>query len=343
MAGGAFASVSGGLLRSGPRGSLDTGYTSGPITDTTTTISAATHGYQTANLLVTTWDGSGNMLAPASVTVNPSTYAVTVTFSVSTTFIVRIQSDTGQQGPQGAAGSTGAPGADGRTILYGTTAPTTEGSDGDFYIWTSTNYFYGPKAGGLWPVGTSLVGPAGAGATPNTTKGDLAGFDTASARVPVGTNGQVLTADSTSGVGVAWKTQTRSSCFDLGADNAAADLMDADIGPQGRIFMVPMAVTVTEITVSANAGTPSVIVQKQNTSTATDLLSGALTTASSGGVACATTGSACLDGTAKSGTVSIITTGSANTLAAGDWIQTKAGSGFASSGAKRLSVCITYK
>lgn len=39
-----------------------------------------------------------------------------------------------------------------------------------------------------------------------TTKGDLLGFDTAYARVPVGTNDQVLTADSTADLGVAWKS-----------------------------------------------------------------------------------------------------------------------------------------
>lgn len=41
-----------------------------------------------------------------------------------------------------------------------------------------------------------------------TTKGDLAGFDTAPARVPVGTNGQVLTADSAQAKGVKWATPT---------------------------------------------------------------------------------------------------------------------------------------
>ena len=38
--------------------------------------------------------------------------------------------------------------------------------NGDFYIRTSTNVIYGPKAGGVWPAGVSLVGPQGAtGAT----------------------------------------------------------------------------------------------------------------------------------------------------------------------------------
>jgi hypothetical protein len=50
--------------------------------------------------------------------------------------------------------------------LYGSVNPTTEGVNGDFYINTSSNYIFGPKASGTWPSGTSLVGPAGAtGAT----------------------------------------------------------------------------------------------------------------------------------------------------------------------------------
>jgi hypothetical protein len=130
----------------------------------------------------------------------------------------------------------------------------------------------------------------------------------------------------------------RTSCFDLGADNASADLVDADIGPQGRIFMVPLTATVTEVTVSANAGTPNVIVQRNHAGTAADLTSAALATASVGGIACSKT-------TAVAG-LDTVTTCSAtlqNTaLAAGDWIQTKTGSGFASSGAKRLGVCVTY-
>lgn len=56
-----------------------------------------------------------------------------------------------------------------------------------------------------------LVAGGGGGALtdPTTTKGDLivrpAALPTALARLPVGTNGQVLTADSTATQGVAWK------------------------------------------------------------------------------------------------------------------------------------------
>jgi hypothetical protein len=64
----------------------------------------------------------------------------------------------------GSDGAAGAPGVDGNTILYGTAAPTTEGVDGNFYIRTTTNMLYGPKASGVWPAGTSIVGPAGSDA-----------------------------------------------------------------------------------------------------------------------------------------------------------------------------------
>jgi hypothetical protein len=38
-----------------------------------------------------------------------------------------------------------------------------------------------------------------------TTKGDIVGFDTARKRIGIGSNDQVLTADSTDANGLAWK------------------------------------------------------------------------------------------------------------------------------------------
>ncbi|QIG93794.1 MULTISPECIES: collagen-like protein [unclassified Bradyrhizobium] len=70
--------------------------------------------------------------------------------------------NTGPQGAQGVQGPQGNPGVDGNTVLYGTVAPTAGiGVNGNFYINTATNFIYGPKAGGAWPSGTSLVGPQG--------------------------------------------------------------------------------------------------------------------------------------------------------------------------------------
>lgn len=75
---------------------------------------------------------------------------------------------TGEQGPPGAPGAPGAPsivpgpsGKDGNTILYGASDPDNSiGVNGNFYINTTTNYIFGPKAGS-WPTGISMVGPQG--------------------------------------------------------------------------------------------------------------------------------------------------------------------------------------
>lgn len=59
----------------------------------------------------------------------------------------------GPQGIQGPAGSQ---------LLSATVPPTpSDGSDDDHLIDTNTNTLYGPKAGGAWPAGVSLVGPQG--------------------------------------------------------------------------------------------------------------------------------------------------------------------------------------
>ncbi len=71
----------------------------------------------------------------------------------------------GGPGPAGAAGPqgpTGPTGPDGSTILAGIGDPQgVTGVDGDYYINTNSNYFFGPKASGVWPPGFSIVGPLG--------------------------------------------------------------------------------------------------------------------------------------------------------------------------------------
>jgi hypothetical protein len=57
--------------------------------------------------------------------------------------------------------------------------------------------------GGAW---TEVGG--GGGSSPLTTKGDIFGRSTVDARVPVGADGKVLTADSAQALGVDWKTPT---------------------------------------------------------------------------------------------------------------------------------------
>jgi len=85
---------------------------------------------------------------------------------------------TGPAGPAGTNGTNGANGADGKSVLSGTTNPSnlSTGTDGDFYINTSNFTFFGPKAGGIWPAGTSLAGAdgaAGAGVATGGTTGQV--------------------------------------------------------------------------------------------------------------------------------------------------------------------------
>lgn len=78
-------------------------------------------------------------------------------------------SQTGSGEGGGSPGAPGAPGTDGKTVLNGTTAPSNGlGATGDFYINTTTWLVHGPKSGGAWPTGVSIIGPAGANGTNGT-------------------------------------------------------------------------------------------------------------------------------------------------------------------------------
>jgi hypothetical protein len=61
--------------------------------------------------------------------------------------------DTGATGAQGVAGATGATGAAGDSVRSGSDAPgaSVVSNDGDYYIDTTANALYGPKANGTWP------------------------------------------------------------------------------------------------------------------------------------------------------------------------------------------------
>jgi hypothetical protein len=68
----------------------------------------------------------------------------------------------GSQGIQGVQGPVGPQGTAGNTVLYGASDPVAgTGIDGNFYINTTSNFMFGPKASGVWPAGISLIGPQG--------------------------------------------------------------------------------------------------------------------------------------------------------------------------------------
>jgi hypothetical protein len=101
------------------------------------------------------------------------------------------------KGDTGATGSTGSAGTNGKTVLNGTAAPTTEGVDGDFYLRTSNSTLYGPKASGSWPGSpVSLIGPTGA---TGATGADGNGLDW-SDRVETLSDSSSLTGNSQSGL-----------------------------------------------------------------------------------------------------------------------------------------------
>lgn len=75
------------------------------------------------------------------------------------------QGPQGIQGPQGDQGIQGPQGDAGKTWHTGAGAPSdVTGVNGDFYLDTTADAYYGPKAGGTWSgTGpTSLIGPTGA-------------------------------------------------------------------------------------------------------------------------------------------------------------------------------------
>lgn len=150
---------------------------------------------------------------------------------------------TGPAGPVGANGTNGTNGIDGKTILSGTTDPSNlyTGIDGDFYMNTSTFTFFGPKSGGVWPAGISIVGADGADG-PAGPKGDAgatgpAGVAGATGQgvVSGGTVGQVLSKHSNSDYDTLW--------IDPPATGAAA--------PDGIIAGLDLSISGLNVTVAA--------------------------------------------------------------------------------------------
>src|SRR6185437_6597728 len=124
----------------------------------------------------------------------------------------------------------------------------------------------------------------------------------------------------------------KSCTFDNDTQSATV-LTNANLS---RRCIVPAAATVTEVDVWADAGTPSVQIEKNHAGTKTNLLSGALSAGTDASPVCASTNATCYAGQAKSGTVTVSTTA----LAAGDIVDIA--SGTAGGTATRCTVQVFY-
>lgn len=150
------------------------------------------------------------------------------------------QGSTGATGAVGATGvgSTGATGPDGATGPQGATGA--DGSDGD------------DGSDGA----TGATGPAGAtGPSALTTKGDIATYDTDIARLGIGNNGQVLTADSGEDTGIKWGSISESQITNLSADLAALQTLTAVQAVQNQAALSNFyVVSGGQLSVSATTG-----------------------------------------------------------------------------------------
>ena len=151
----------------------------------------------------------------------------------------------GPAGSNGTNGTNGTNGADGKTVLYGTVAPTTEGVDGDFYIRTTTNYIYGPKASGTWPSGTSLVGPAGLGTTGSVASGSIAATSGAFLLVDTSSAPATVTLPATPAAGdyvlvsdAKWTFATNKCTIARNGNKIMGATADYDIATNGKMYRI---------------------------------------------------------------------------------------------------------
>jgi hypothetical protein len=129
---------------------------------------------------------------------------------------------------------------------------------------------------------------------------------------------------------------TRRVC-DIGiGDTSGSAITNAQLGPQKRGCFIPAAATVIEVIVAADAGTPNVIVGRNVAGTQANIVSAALATAASGGIACSKTTAV----TGIDGATTCSATLQNTALAAGSYLELV--SGTAGGTAKWMTVHVVY-
>lgn len=101
------------------------------------------------------------------------------------------------------------------------------------------NMAYTTDTNTLWKYNGSAWVSAGGTSSPLTTKGDIWGFSTTDARIPVGANNQNILADSTQALGVKWaasSTSTLTTKGDVLTATAANTLARLGVGTDGQVL-----------------------------------------------------------------------------------------------------------
>jgi hypothetical protein len=162
-----------------------------------------------------------------------------LTPSTSTTGAVTLTGTLGvANGGTGAATLTGYVKGSGTSTL--TASATVPGSDVSGDISGNAANVTGTVAIANGGTGQTTASAAFDALSPLTTKGDLLGFTTTDVRVSVGTNGQVLTADSAQAAGVAWSTPAPGAVF-AGALTVYVDPVNGTDAPGGGTLGQPYA------------------------------------------------------------------------------------------------------
>jgi hypothetical protein len=128
----------------------------------------------------------------------------------------------------------------------------------------------------------------------------------------------------------------RRVCDIAVGDTSGSALVNGQLGPQKRICYIPAASTIVEVDVAADGGTPNVIIAKNVAGTVTNILSSALATAATGGIACSNTGGT----TGIDGATTCSATLQNTAIAAGSYLELV--SGTAGGTAKFMTMHVIY-
>jgi len=188
----------------------------------------------------------------------------------------------------------------------------------DFTIAFSTNAAtantFTQRSGGVMPFAATAA-PVTSVFTQTGAVGNLTGDVTTSGSVAT-----TIAANAVSSSKMA-VVNTRRVCDIPINDTSGSAITSGQMGPQSRVCFIPAAATIVEMDVNADAGTPNVIVGRNHAGTIVNIVSSALATAASGGIACSNTGGT----TGLNGVTTCSSTLQNTSLSAGDYLELVSG------------------